>query len=789
MRIASLFFVTAALTVTFAGAALSQTLPGTGGPAPANQQALTVAAIEIDGLVTVDSGRVLRTLAIEPGDALTASVLRDAQKRLWRLQVFDDVWIQEDARADGVHLIVHVVERPRISAVEFRGNDRIDSEDLLKKSGLAVGQRLSTRSLAAAQDSIVRFYREKGFVTAAVDQEVSPQGLTERIVIFEITEGEQARVSGFEFPGGNSFSYDELRDQMKSGTKGFLRSGKVDPEKLQEDAQRLRAFYRNNGFKDVIVDQDSMVFSPDGKRITLVYRIDEGQRYRIGEIHWEGQQSLDDHQVRLLPQPLEGDYYDQSAIRQTVEAAYSHYAELGYLYVSVDPVERIVEPGVVDITFRFQEGGPSRLRQIHITGNTYTKEKVVRRELAIREGDRFSRTLLMRSQQNMFRLGFFEDVQVDFRPADSSDVDLYFKVKEKRGGTASAGAGFSSESGLTGFIQLGHNNLFGNGQAVNIQLERGARRNTINLSFTDPWFLDTRTTFGASIFTRERITAVFASGSGGQQLEIRETRRGGSLRLGRPLFFMDFARGFITYRIENVKQSVNAQSNQSLDDAELELRNQIVPSQTTSSVTFSLIRDSRNNPFYPSGGSRIIGSAEYAGKLLGGDVRFQKYELDSRLFFPSIIRGIATMIRWRGGVISGWGDGVPVPDYERYRLGGTTFYGLRGYEDFEIVPQENISLVDGIRFAYPGGRWMTILTLEQQFPIANPLRGLLFVSGGNTWNSWDSIEPFQLKKSAGFGFRLEVPMLGNLGLDFGYGFDRFPRPGWRTHFLLGNMVF
>jgi outer membrane protein insertion porin family len=147
------------------------------------------------------------------------------------------------------------------------------------------------------------------------------------------------------------------------------------------------------------------------------------------------------------------------------------------------------------------------------------------------------------------------------------------------------------------------------------------------------------------------------------------------------------------------------------------------------------------------------------------------------------------MIRWRGGVISGWGDGVPVPDYERYRLGGTTFYGLRGYEDFEIVPQENISLVDGIRFAYPGGRWMTILTLEQQFPIANPLRGLLFVSGGNTWNSWDSIEPFQLKKSAGFGFRLEVPMLGNLGLDFGYGFDRFPRPGWRTHFLLGNMVF
>jgi outer membrane protein insertion porin family len=754
---------------------------------------MAVTGIEIEGLATVDSGRVIRALAVEPGDVVSPTVLRDAQKRLWTLQVFDDVWIDQDIRSDGLHLIVHVVERPRISAIEFSGNDKIDSEDLLKKSGIAVGQRLAERTLAAGRDSITRLYREKGFVTATVETQVTPQGPTDRVVEFIVAEGEQARVTGFEFPGAVAFSYDQLRDQMSSGTKGLLRSGKVNPEKLQEDAQKLREFYRNNGYKDVIVEQDSMIFSPDGKEISLVYRVDEGQRYRIGDIHWEGQQSIDDYQLQMLPQPAPGEWYDHSIIQKTVESAYSHYAELGYLYVSVEPMERIVEPGVVDVTFRFQEGGPSRLRQVIITGNTYTKEKVVRRELALREGDRFSRTLLMRSQQNIFRLGFFEDVQVDFRPADSSDVDLYFKVKEKRGGTASAGAGFSSESGLTGFIQLGHNNLFGNGQAVNIQLERGARRNTINLSFTDPWFLDSRTTFGASLFNRERITAVFASGNTGEQLEIREVRRGGSLRLGRPIKWIDFARGFITYRLESVKQTVNAETDNPLDAAQLGLSSQIVPSQTTSSITLSMIRDSRNHPFYPSGGSQIITSAEFAGKMLAGDVRFQKYELDSRFFFPSVMRGLATMIRLRGGILSGWGDGAPAPDWERYRLGGTTFYGLRGYDDFSIVPKENVSIItneDGttIVYAYPGGRWMGILTLEQQFPIFNPLRGLVFVSGGNTWNSWESIQPFDLRKSAGFGFRLEVPMLGNLGLDFGYGFDKL-RPGWRTHFLLGNMVF
>lgn len=797
MRTVLRFFIFLAVLVAMPiGTASSQS--------PAEESgAGVVASVRIEGFTSGDTARVLRTIGIRPGDSVTPSVLRDAAARVWKLDLFQDLWWESQDGAEGLELVLRVVERPRISKLDFQGNNKIDDDELAKLSGLSVGSRLSSVGLAGAQDSLQRAYRKKGFVRAQVQGRTEPAGTGQMAVIFDIKEGQEARVRAFAFEGAEAFSTDELGDQLESKKKGFLRSGKMDPDKIHKDVEKLLKYYRDRGYKDVEVAPDSMRFSEDGTRITLVYRIEEGARYDIGEVTWSGFESVDERQLRSLPQPRAGEMYNASKIQEAIEGAYGQYAELGYLYINVDPQEKIVAPGVVDVNFRVQEGEPSRLHRVHIVGNTYTKEKVIRRELALREGDRFSRTLLMRSQQNIFRLGYFEDVQVDFRPAEGTDVDIYLKVKEKQTGTATAGAGYSSGTGITGFVQLGHNNLFGNGQSVNVQLERGARRNTISLSFNDPWFLDSRTTFGFSIFTREQITEVFTAGTG-ELLNIRELRRGGSLQLGQQLGFMDYARGYMTYRIENVRQSVDEDEG-ALSQAQQDLANQLVTSesQTTSSVTFSLVRDSRNHPFYPSGGSRTVYSSEFAGKMLGGSVRFNKHELDYRLYTPSIIPNMATMWRWRGGVLAGYGDQTPVPDYERFRLGGTTYYGLRGYEDFEVVPQANIqnrpiivkgsagqdSLTGGTyQIRYPGGRWMQFVSFEQQFPIVHPLHGLLFVDGGNTWNNWDAIQPLKFLWGAGFGARLEIPILGNLGLDVGYGFDR-DQPGWRTHFLLGNAFF
>lgn len=772
------------------------------GPAPAAAQteggeapAQTVASVEIAGLTAGDTLRILRTLGIRPGDAVTASTLRDAAARVWKLDLFDDLSWASVSTPEGLALTLHVVERPRITAVHFEGNQQVDDDDLLKASGLAVGTRVSGRLLAAAQDSLLRTYRKKGFVQARAESSTRPDGAGAVAVTFQIQEGAEARVHDFAFDGAAAFTQDELSGQLDSKKKGFLRSGKMDPEKVQKDVQKLFVFYRDRGYKDVAVNPDSMRFSEDGKRITLVYRIQEGERYRVGDVSWSGYTSLDERQVQSLEQPRQGEWYSGSRVQKAVEGAYGQYAELGYLYVNVDPQELVSAPGIVDLTFRVQEGEPSRVHRVQITGNTYTKEKVIRRELALREGDRFSRTLLMRSQQDIFRLGYFEDVQVDFRPAEGSDVDVILRIKEKQTGTATAGAGYSSGTGLTGFVQLGHNNLFGNGQSVNVQLERGSRRNTISLSFNDPWFLDTRTSFGFSIFTREQITEVYATT--GEPLEIREQRRGGSLQWGQRLKFIDYSRGYITYRLENVNQSVNEEGS-ALSDAQRALAEQVVSddgSITTSSVTLSIVRDSRNHPFYPSGGGRTVWSSEFAGNLLGGSVPFTKHELDYRVFGRSVVPGVASMIRWRGGILTGYGDPTPVPDYERFRLGGTTYYGVRGYQDYELVPADNVQAVldtagnpTGAFVRYPGGRWMQIVSFEQQFPIFHPLHGALFVDGGNTWNGWEQIQPLKFNWGAGFGARVEIPLLGNIGLDIAYGFNR-DQPGWRTHFLLGNAFF
>jgi outer membrane protein insertion porin family len=220
-------------------------------------------------------------------------------------------------------------------------------------------------------------------------------------------------------------------------------------------------------------------------------------------------------------------------------------------------------------------------------------------------------------------------------------------------------------------------------------------------------------------------------------------------------------------------------------------------------MEFSFSRDNTINPFYPTAGMRLNESNEFAGRFLGGDVKYYKFEIDARDYFRSVLKPLTSMLRARTGLVGNYGSDVP--QYERYRLGGTTFYGLRGYEDYEIVPVDNVhAVLDSTpvpgdttgkfiyrttQVRYPGGRVFAIMTFEQQFPIVHPVHGLLFAEAGNTWNDPHQMSFHGIKRAAGVGFRIEVPLLGNMGLDFGYGFDKSPKPGWRTHFLLGNMFF
>jgi outer membrane protein insertion porin family len=752
--------------------------------------AAKVADITLLGRIAVDSVRVQKVFDVKTGSEYDPRSVQAGLKRLWATGLFDDLVVDGRTDDDGVHLILTVAERPKVAAIDFTGTKHLKNEDLAKHVGFKPGDSWRLALLEVGRDSLIYQYREEGYRDATVRAEAD-SGRGGMRVTFAIDEGKKARVTATEILGAKAFPADMVAGRLASKRKGFpFKSGTVKEDKLAEDLRNLVAFYRERGYRDVKVERQP--FRPDlkGGGMVLSYKVEEGSYYRMGEIRWQGNEAVTTGALRSLPQPIQNGPYNGPRIEQAVAGAYSLYAEEGYLYVSVDPTEIVRDSNVVDLAFQVSEGPASHVRQVRITGNTYTKENVVRRELELHEGDLFRRSRLVNSQQNVFRLGYFGDVGVDFQAADSADVDVVLKIKEKQTGTAQAGAGYSSDGGLTGFLNLGHNNLFGNGQSVNIQLERGGRRRNVQLSFNDPWYHDTPLSVGGSAFLSRSVIGTNSA------TDYNEKRRGFTVSVGRMLPKIRYTRGTIVYRLEGVETDVT-----SFNASPQLLALETAGEQFTSSIEFGLSRNTTNNPFYPTRGQRAQLTSQFAGGPLRGDFDYNQTRLDTRWYKHSFLKDAAHMLRLRLGGVGAYSNGDSIPVYERFRLGGITIDGLRGYDDYSIVPKENdtfpryspgSSVNPGsftrLRTPYPGGRYMGILTLEEQFPLVHPVHAVVFAEAGNVWNRLGDVQPFKLRKSAGIGVRVEIPVLGNVGFDWAYGFDR-DVPAWKGHFLLGAALF
>lgn len=760
---------------------------------------LRVGRIEVAGNVFADSARVVRTFEVLPGQRFTEDAVRRGIRKLFALGVFEDAYVTRGQPHDGViDLIIHVKERPRISRIEFSGNKKKDTADLEKKLRLHIGEPYSPTTVKTQIDTLLQVYRDDGFAQARIDAVTDSVSRDNQVAVrFVIQEGEKVRITRVELVGDTAFPEKKLRKQMKTKPKGIFGGGDVKDENFDEDRDKLEAWYHNRGYHDMKVLGHELKPGDSPRHLTYVVQIEEGRRYRSGEIKWEGANVVPPAELMKNWKGKPGDWYDRSKVERAQGEAYSDYAERGYLYLNVEPSETIRD-SVIDVSFQVTEGRPSNIRLVNIVGNKSTREKVIRREISIHEGDRFKRSALVRTRDDVNRLAIFEDVQMDFTPAESTDVDINLKVKEKQVGTASAGAGYTNEGGLTGFLELGHNNVMGNAQSLQLHLERGARTEDYFLSFTEPWFRDTPTLLGFSGFNSTRNRDLYI-----------EKRAGGSGRIGRPLPWPDYSRGSLSYRLENVTLSALSGTLSTVDSITLA---GVKPGQgvLTSSLETNFIRNTSDNPFYPTRGTRLTLNDELAGGPFGGSVNFHKHRIDGRVYFPGLFKPLTTMLRARIGLLGEYPDqNLEVPRYERFRLGGgTTSDPVRGYDDYMIVPDKFIQSVfvrndmvvtqNGSAFdttyvplyqkvRYPGGRYATTYTIEQQFPIVNPLHGVLFFDAGNTWDLRKEYRPFDLKIGAGLGFRLEIPLLGNIGFDYGYGFNRDDGPRAVGHFLIGNV--
>ena len=782
--------------------------------APAPAPALHVGRVDVRGNHIADSLRVIRTFEVFTGQPYSDEAVRRGIRKLFALGIFEDISTERNEHDGVVDLTIHVQERPRIGKFVFHGNAKKSNSDLEKKLQIRVGEAYSPSAVHAQVDTLLKLYTDDGYAQAAITPYADTLETRHDVAIrFEIHEGEKVKISEVQVVGVTAFQTKVLRKQMKSKPGGLFGGGDVKDENFELDKQKVEAYYHNHGYRDAKVIGHELKPGDTPKHLIYVITVDEGSPYRFGKITWTGNTVVPSDELARAWRPRIWAPYDASAIEKAQGEAYSAYAERGYLYLNVEPRET-VRDSMVDIEFHVGEGVPSNIRYVNITGNKGTREKVIRRQLSIHEGDRFRRSALVRTQGDLMRLGLFEDVALDFAPAESSDVDLNIKVKEKQVGTASAGAGYTSQNGLTGFIELGHNNVLGNAQVLQLHLERGGSSSNYLLSFTEPWFHDTPTLLGFSLYNSYLLRDYY-----------REKRVGGSAQIGRPLLHPDYSHIAVAYRLENVTyDSLSAVVATSVQDSIVLQDIEPGKPRRTSGATVTFNRSTANNPFYPTRGSRFGITSDFTGGPFGGTVSYQQHRLDARVYFPSFMRGVTTMMKARFGAAGEylWKQDEHVPAYERFRLGGgSTVDPLRGYDDYMIVPDQynqivyerynarpdTVGSVIGTKYdfrpvlvRYPGGRFFSAYTIEQQFPVVNPLHAVMFVDAGNSWDLGRDWQPFHLKYGAGIGFRLEIPLLGNIGFDYAYGFnrtnmaiDRFGNPyitqspRWVGHFLLGNV--
>ncbi|MBT4139306.1 MAG: outer membrane protein assembly factor BamA [Candidatus Latescibacteria bacterium] len=701
-----------------------------------------------------------------------------AIRNLFKMGLFGDVKIFVDSDVvGGVAVEIVVIEYPQLGTVKFDGNKALKDKKLKRELGFIKAQMIKPQQMKRATNKLVELYKDKGFLLAKV--EVEPESYDEDGYIpltFTIDEGRKVNLKKIRFHGDDEFKNSQLRKQMKETKQDgwWFGGGKYKEEDYEIDKESLLAFYRQNGYREADVVSDSLSYGPNKRDMYLDITIDKGPLYRFGKVSWLGNEKLTDLGVASLVVVDSGGVYSEERLFKTEEQLKNAYMDIGYIGAQIFPNEKERDDHVVDLHFDVIENDPWKIRKILITGNTKTKDRVIRRELRVWPGQTFSRALLERSMREVMALNFFSNVIPTPIPIESSsEIDLEFVVEEKSTGTASVGAGYSERDKLVGTIGLQIPNFKGNGQQVDFQWEFGTQRETFRVGFTEPWFRNTPTSVSVSLFhDTQRFSASGAA-------NFDQQTRGGGFRIGRRLRWPDYSRASVGYRLEDVR-FINFSDSTTTQTGSLS-------NNVTSSISANFTRDSRDLPQFPTSGSVISYTPALAGGFLAGNRDFHKHELVTSFYFPLFWK-VALNMRSQLGIVASYGS-ESVPFNELYTPGGVDLFTgsmLRGYPDQSVGPQNKGGQIGGVT--------QLLFNAEVSIPIvANQFYGLIFADAGNAWDDLQKISTADLRRSFGFGIRIVAPVVGIMGFDFAWGIDRRRVDGQPvqmiTHFQFGPQFF
>jgi len=737
----------------------------------------SVTAIEIKGNKAISTNVIISKLKTRVGTPYQENITSDDLKRLYLLGYFSDIKIDTQDYKDGVKIIITVTERPIIEKITFAGIKRLAKDEKLKQSLKSKeGQYLDYPSISEDVRTIKKMYEKIGYVQAGVDYTVDINQVTNKAKIqFNVIEGKRIRIKDIYVEGNKAFSDARILKLIKTKHAWLFNAGVFKEEVFKEDIERVKAFYRHNGYADVIVDYD-ITTETDVKKPFMYIKltIQEGKKYLVGNVVVQGNVKISEKAILAsIKQCVPGKVFSQDAMRQDVTAIQGLYFDKGYISAQVESTTSYnKDSGRIDILYSITENDIYYVNKILIRGNIKTRDVVVRRELRLKPGDRFDGEKLRRSKERLQNLGFFEDVSYDTEETDIPDKkDLVVEVKETKTGSFSFGGGYSTVDEFVGFVEVEQNNFdwknwpyfTGGGQNLKFRASAGSLSNNFNLSFTNPWVFDYPLSFGFDVYrtTHDRDTDV---GYG-----YSEKVTGGDLRLGKEI--SEYINNDLTYKLDNIDI-------RDVEDPNSEL-NQETGENVVSSLTYGMTFDNRDNVFDTHKGNLLRGEMQVAGGPFGGDKDYYKFFSRASHYFPLFLNSVLEA-RARVGLADKYGNSDRIPIYERFFAGGAST--IRGYRERKIGPIDSAS--------NPlGGNSMFIGNLEYTYPLFSFLKVAVFADTGNVWEKIGDFAKGGLKSSVGLGFRIKTP-IGPIMLDYGIPFNKEPgdedKGDGRFHFSVGQ---
>jgi outer membrane protein insertion porin family len=685
----------------------------------------------IEGVLTVAAGKAISTEEI---DRNIAAIFKTGR--------FQDVSAELVEREGRKLLVFNVVERPLLRKVVFTGNSEIKTDKLGELVNAQKIEFYRPQVVREAIEIIKRAYIEEGHYATEIDAKVDINDRQEATITFDIDEGDKVYVTDIRFEGNTVFKDKELKKVMLTKEKWFLSfitgRGGYKEEMTKVDRDIIADQYYNEGYIQVSVKGPVVNLLPDKKSIELLYEIEEGKQFFVGKLDVSGD-ILKDKQGLLNSMTLHaGDVFSRKVMREDMLRINDLYADTGFAYVNVTPETQVDEQAnKVDIVYDIEQGIKARIGHINISGNTRTRDKVVRRQVKLAEGDTYSASLVKDSRRKINNLGYFDEVNLTTRKGDDlSLMDIDIDLKERPTGSFSIGAGFSSVDGLMLQGAVSQDNFLGRGLRLDLSGSLGGSRTVYRVGLLDPYFLDRDLALGFDIYDTEREWTDFD----------RETT-GGDIKLGLPI--TDDIRSFFVYRYEK-KNITNVD-----DDASFTIREQ-EGKHTLSSISASLSRNTTDFRPDPSRGNISELGIEYAG--IGGTERFVKYTADHRYFYPLPWQMVFSA-HGRIGYIQEIGD-KSIPLDERFFLGGMN--SLRGFQSREVGPR------DPLTGDFFGGSKEAVFNLELFFPLVKDMKmkGLVFFDTGNAWATDESMFS-DMRYSVGAGISWNSPM-GPLRFAWGY---------------------